>query len=344
MDWKFEKEQFTFVNEDLLKEVKKLKPIYRLTNPSRRIYFTYVNNLPFVLNNGTGIIDNYRDKAGEIALEKWRRGLINDGKNPNEELRKRQDYGTVMHMIYGEILKNEVTLHYDLLGELMNNCAVEIGYSEEQAWYFVEENINEMRKDVASFVQWIIDYKVKPIGIEVMMCSMEQRVATAIDLIAQITFEEKGFWGETYKTGDKKGEPKETKQEVTKTVIVDFKSGKGAGFYPKNVLQLLLNRIIFEENIKTINLDGVFNFAPNDWVSSPTYKFFDQEREVGVINKLTKLLPNILERGRVEFDDYLNSYKELEFSGSIFDCQIVEMSLPEIAEKYYNNLRKEEEA
>ena len=341
MEWKFETEQFTFANEDLLKEIKKLPPIYRLTNPNRRIYFTYQSKLPIILNNGTGILDNYRDKAGEIALEKWRRGLINDGKNPSEELRWRQDYGTVLHLIYGIILKNEVQLEYELLGELITNCAIEIGYSEAEAVNFTMRNINEYTKDVASFVQWIFDYKVVPIGIEVMMCSMKYKVATAIDLIAQITIEEKGFWGEVYKSGEKKGEPKETKKEVTKIIIADFKSGKGNGFYPKNVLQLLLNRIIFEENIQSIKLDGVFNFAPNDWVNTPTYKFYDQERDTSMNNKLSKLLPNILERGQAEFEDYLESYKELEFIGSIFDRQIMELSLLEVVDKYYNRLTQE---
>ena len=173
---------------------------------------------------------------------------------------------------------------------------------------------------LASFVQWCIDFKVEPLGIEVMLKSDEYRVATALDLICYVTVKEKGYWGETYKsdsksTGAKKGDPKESYKEVKQLAIVDYKSGKN--FYDKNVLQLLESKLIFEENFPDIKVGGIYNFGANDWKgSTPTYKFYNQERENKNIDFLKAIFKNVLDRGKVEFEHKILPKRKRQFVGS----------------------------
>lgn len=343
-NYKFEKEQFVGkIHKDYVNQFSKLPIIYRLTGDSHRIYFTKEAHGVTVLNSGTTLIDNYKDESGIIALEKWRNGLVSQGINPSDYLKERQDYGTILHLIYGEILMGK-QLTFDSLHLFIKERAMtELGYTEEEALRYFIKHKEELFKDISSFVKWVDDYKIEPIAVEQMMRSEKYRVATAIDLVCYATVEEKGFWGEVYKSGAKKGEPKETKQAVRKLIIVDFKSGKSKGFYPVNILQLLLNRVIFEENLPDIKLDGVYNFAPNDWRTSPSYEFYDQERESKMTDFLDKIKHNVFERGKEIFEEKLQSRRELAITGDVLNPEIEFLSLEEVALGYFSENVEENE-
>jgi len=352
----FEKEQCYGTLKGVLKNALKNKPIiYRLTGQKSRIYFTKEDpkQPANVYNSGTTLIDNYRDKAGELAIHGWKVKLINSGKDPNIELKTRQDYGTLLHVLYGKILLGETTT-FDKLDEFIIGFASEVRMGKEYLEKLVSSHMGEFRKDVASFLAWIKEYKVNPLGIELMVKSDKYKVATALDLICEVTVKEKGHFGEVYKsdskaTGAKKGDPKESYGEVKKVVIVDFKSGK-KGFYAKNVIQLLLSRKIFEENFPKVGIDGIFNFAPNDWKgSNPTFKFYDQERENKQIDYLKSILENILERGMKEFEFELSKKKERIFNGKIditklgdTDNMFQTYTLEQMADMYFDTLETNE--
>jgi hypothetical protein len=109
-----------------------------------------------------------------------------------------------------------------------------------------------------------------------------------------MTIEEKGFFGEVYKAGEKKGMPKESKQEKVVTAIVDFKSSEN-GFFDKHFFQLQLNKRIFEENYPDRSIDRLFNWSPKAWISEPTFNLKDQTD-----GPLIDLCDCVFEQGRIK--------------------------------------------
>lgn len=338
---------YTFETEQSFGEVaewfkpyqERLPLLYRLTGTRDRIYFTSEEQVT-VYASGTTLIDNYKDKQGEMALEKWRRDLINAGKNPAEVLKERQDYGTLLHLCYGKILHG-LKLTFEELESFANSLMPTVGFSKEEGRKFVAAHLEELSKDLASFVAWMKAFNVRPVAVELMIKSDKYRVATAVDFVGYITVEEKGFWGEVYQRGANKGQPKESKKPVDKFVIVDFKSGKGTGFYPANILQLLLNRVMWEENFPEIKLDGIYNFSPSNWQTSPTFQFYDQERDTQETSFLSSIQENVFERGKEIFLSKQLPKRTKVFTGDIFDEGSIQLlTMQEIAEKYMADYEK----
>jgi hypothetical protein len=134
----------------------------------------------------------------------------------------------------------------------------------------------ELKKDLLAFAQWCIDFRVKPLAIEIILADEELGMGGALDLPCEITFEEKGFLGEIYKSGINKGLPKETKRLVKKRVIVDMKSGR-KGFYAGHVHQLEIYRRIWNKHYPEALIEETYNWAPKAWRgSTPTYTFTNQ--------------------------------------------------------------------
>lgn len=344
-DYVFEKDQyFGKIHNDYVKYFKRLPRLFRLTGKSNRIYFTKERGKPAVVyTSGTTLIDNFHDKSGAIALESWRKRLLIEGLDPAVVLKTRQDYGTILHIIYGKLLMKE-EMSYQLVSDIITKIAIEdVGMKEEKAEEFVSKHLTEFKKDIGAFVQWLIDFEVEPIAIEAMMKTDKYMTATAIDLVANITVQEKGFYGEVYKSGANKGKPKQTVGKSRKRVIVDFKSGKGSGFYPKNILQLLLNRVIWEENFPEVKLDGIYNFSPKNWRTSPTYEFADQERESKQTTYLNSIKENVFERGLKEFTEETLNKRELVMEGNVYTPYIAQRSLHELADTYFDREVVDEE-
>lgn len=312
-----ETEQYYGELSDLVADkMKSHLPIYRLTGQGR-FYFTRTSFLEdcIVYNSGTTLINNYKDEMGELAIHRWKVNLINSGKDPKVELALRQDYGTILHIVYGNILNGDL-IDYENLKTYVTDLSEVSGFTKERLAEVLFLTGEELEKDIASFVTWVNDYNIKPIGIEMMLKSDKWKVATALDLVCYATVDETGYWGELYKSGKNKGQPKASKKKVEKLIVVDFKSGK-KGFYAKNVLQLLLSKDIFEECFPALSIDGIFNFAPNDWKSSPSYKFYDQERETKQIDYLKKIRDNVFTRGMVEFEEVLCKKRQRMFTGVV---------------------------
>ena len=119
---------------------------------------------------------------------------------------------------------------------------------------------------------------------------------------------------------------------MTKTItaIVDFKSGK-KGFYDKHALQLLLNKEIVQENYPELIVEGIYNFSPKEWISTPSYNLKDQTTNP-VANELVEILSigkkRHLKKGKrvtiysgnleigTEFD-FTKNYKSLELTDYI---------------------------
>lgn len=205
-------------------------------------------------------------------LVKWVADMGYDEAQEYKE--ERADYGTFLHMQIARLLI-ERQLNFDEMDEELKGYCKECKLPEDKH----EEWIDEMQKDCIAFAQFMIDYSVKPIAIEIVLAHPDG-YAGAIDLLADMTVEVKGYWGELFKSGPKKGQPKETKKAIHSRAYVDFKSGR-KGFYESHEIQLeSYNRMgrhnfphLYEEGQPPIKL---FNWSPKDWRTTPSYNLKEQ--------------------------------------------------------------------
>lgn len=248
------------------------RTVYRVGGTSKRVYYTLdKNGDPFFYSSVTSAIA--RNLPTSPHLIKWiaEKG-IEEAENYKEE---RADYGTFLHIECANMLiarKLDLDTLQDRLMQYMEEKKLPANFV-----YHAEE----LRKDLLAFAQWVIDYKVKPLAIEMILADEEMGMGGAIDLPCQLTISEKGFFGEVYKSGVNKGTPKETKRDMEIRAIVDFKSGR-KGFYDSHKIQLEIYKRLWNKNYPDLPIDRVFNWSPKEWTGSkPTYNFTDQTDKDG---------------------------------------------------------------
>ena len=199
-----------------------------------------------------------------------------------------QHYGTLMHLEIGKFLVEGV---YDF-----DSCArvVEDYTSENDFWQpECKEWEMKLKHDMAAFIQFSFDYKIKTLGIEYVLLS-NKGFGTLIDLVCEMTIMVPGLYDtEVYKSGPRKGQPKEVKVEKVVRAIVNFKSGRH-GFYRSNGIQLECERQLWEENFPDIKIDMACNWSPKEWTANPGYNFKDwtgdiHQDEVDAILQLAEI-------------------------------------------------------
>lgn len=258
------------------------RPLYRLDNRGYRYYYLLDDKGdPQFFTSVTTMIKNTMPTPPQLT--KW---LVEQG-GDEDEAKERMAYGTYFHAMCGKLLIEGKFSLDDIERELLLFAIGEkIQYREE--W------VPELKKDILSFAQFLIDHQVKPFGIEILLYHPTDGYAGAIDLVAQLIVEEKGFLGEVYVSGANKGQPKETKREVMVNAIIDIKSGR-KGFYESYELQLAAYREMWNIHYPNIPIDKIYNFSPKDWRSTPSYNFKDQTAA-----KSLKKLPMLVELNRIE--------------------------------------------
>ena len=241
------------------------RKLYRIDRAGDRMYYYLDGNTPVMYPSVTTVIRNNMPTSPHLI--KW----IGDmGTEAAEEYRdERAAFGTFMHKTFEDYL---VAKFYDL--DTMEQSLVNYLRTEGLPETLAAKWLHEQQKALLGFAQWVSDYKVKPLAIEVALASDEMEVAGMVDLICEATIEEKGYFGEVYKTGANAGQPKETKREATVLAIVDFKSGKD--FYDDHAIQLEIYRRKWNENFPNTPIDRIFNWSPSDWRNAPSYKFKEQ--------------------------------------------------------------------
>lgn len=255
-----------FDDDVLLEPVRRL---YRINNyKNGRYYYSYdKNGDPIFYISVTNMIAQTMPTSPHLI--KWiaEKG-IEEAENYKEE---RADYGTLMHITFQKLLI-EKTLNLDEIDELVEGYCNETGNKKE-----AENWADELKSDVLAFAQWVIDFNVKPVFIEVVLGSDTELYGGAVDLGCYLDMEVKGFFGEKYKTGPRKGPDKETKMKKRAFAIVDFKSGK-KGFYENNVIQLQAYKKLALQNFPQLGDQEIylFNFSPKNWRTEPSYNFKDQ--------------------------------------------------------------------
>lgn len=216
-----------------------------------------------------------------MSLQKWRCDL--GWEKSKIYAKERADYGTMMHTLLGMLMKNN-TLDKREVEEMVNKGAP--SHVDKMEW------IDELWRDCQAFQQFVIEYDVVPLAIEIVLCSKEG-YATLIDLVCEMNDEVEGYFGEVYERGsakNKKGSPKKSKKIVRINGLINFKSGR-KGFHEENEIQLEFERRLFKENFPDVKIDKIFNWAPKDWKTEPTFNLTDQSDslEVEMFEPLLKI-------------------------------------------------------
>lgn len=232
--------------------------------------------------------------------------IVANGKEGSAEKRDlAAAYGTFMHIQFESLIINR---RYDF----DNVPAILLSYMERENLpekVFAEWSM-KIRKDVLAFAQFVRDYNVVPLAVEIGLVHPEFHYAGCVDLPCVIT------------------DPKTGKQY---TAIVDFKSGR-KGFYEEHELQLHLYREMWNVNFPDLPVARVFNFSPKDWRTKPTYNFKDQTESVNA-----KKLPYLLALATIEDEKRDNTLTivrgvlDLD-NGKIAD-NILSLSLSELIKK-----------
>ena len=319
--------QAEFFNEDALQE--QPEPVYRLDSSGHRYYYTFDEfGEPRFFVSVTTLIKQTLPTSP--SLVKW---IAEMGYEESQRFaQERAHYGTFMHAQLAELI---ITRSYNL--NLIRERLRMFIESEQLPGDFMGY-ADDFKKDILAFAQFMKDTDLKPLAIEIVLTNPEDGYAGAIDLVAELTIEEKGFFGEVYKTGVNAGKPKETKQQRRIRAIIDFKSGR-KGFFPEYEIQLHAYKKMWNMNFEAHPVEKVFNWSPKDWRGkTPTYNFKDQTD-----SKNAKKLPYLVELARIEDEKRDNIV--VSCSGIIdldnpngLENNVTELSLAEVVKK-----RKQEE-
>ena len=242
------------------------------------------------------------------ALLDW---MIANGKDGSTEKRDlAAAYGTFMH---GEFEKLIINRRYDF----DSVPAVMLAYMERENLpeKVFAEWLPKIRKDVLAFAQFIKDWNVKPLAVEIGLYHPQFHYAGCLDLPCVMT------------------DPKTGKSFVA---IVDFKSGR-KGFYEEHELQLHLYREMWNIHYPETTVTRVFSFSPKDWRKSPTYNLKDQTDSASA-----KKLPYLLALATIEDEKRDNTLTIIrgvldldkgKISDNILNLSLAELIKTKAAEK-----------
>lgn len=281
--------QYEFITNGFIRPV---APIRRFSQGNNRYYYRVEPDGEITLfSSGTTLIkDGYAES--EAALEEWRNKLKSEGKDPVYELMYAAMRGTLLHILAGDFIQQK-----EISIENLNQYFISNHPEITTKPYYMEVLISDtlwLQKGLLAFAQFVKEYNVQPLAIELILTSEKYMVASPVDMVCTMDIEEKGFFGEVYKSGARKGEPKETKQVKTITAIVDFKSSKA--FYDKHALQLKLYRQMMSECYPNVKIEGLYNWSPKEWTSeTPTYNLKEQSG-----GKLEDLCHTVFEQGSIK--------------------------------------------
>ena len=220
--------------------------VWQLNSKGHRYYYKFDDNgTPKFYPSVTTILSQTMPQSP--FLIKW---IADKGIDEAERYKaERAAYGTFMHAQFEELIINRV---YDLDGlkaklkEYIDNNKLPADFI-----YYADD----LKKDVLAFAQFVLDYDVKPLAVEIALVNPVYNYAGMIDLPCRMLT----------KPGS----------EDYINAIVDFKSGR-KGFHEEAEIQLHLYKMMWNENFPDVPIERVFNFSPKDWRKKPTYNLKDQ--------------------------------------------------------------------
>jgi len=257
------------------KVIKQPEPLYRLDYKGKRMYYRFVNGNPEFYTSVTTFLHN-QIPTSKYLLD-WQR------EHGEDEMLERAHYGTFLHSVFETLLITK-QFNLDKLPELLK------AFTIKERCEYKEEWVEELKKDTLALAQFIIDYKVKPIAVEIILYHPTDGYAGALDLPCFMEIEDKGFYGEVYASGERKGQPKESKQIVQIICIIDLKSGR-KGFYESHIAQLAAYREMWNLKYPELPIERIFNLAPKGWDTKPAYSLKEQTYSKSIL-KLKQYVEN----------------------------------------------------
>lgn len=286
-----------FFNADALKEPP--YRIFQLNSDGYRYYYRFnEQGEPEFYPSVTTLLKQVMPTSP--FLIEW---MLNNGKEGAVEKRDiAAAYGTLMHKEFETLI---ISRHYDFdaVPEIV------LGYMEREnvPTSLFPQWVVKIRKDVLAFAQFVRDYNVKPMAVEIGLVHPDYRYAGCIDLPCVMT---------DPKTGE------------CFTAIVDFKSGR-KGFWEEHELQLHLYREMWNVNFGGMPIERLFNFSPKDWRTKPTYNLKDQTDSPNA-----RKLPHLLALATIEDEKRDNTLTivrgQLDLDGGKIGDNLLMLSLAEL--------------
>lgn len=247
--------------------------VWQLNSKGHRYYYRYDDaGNPEFFPSVTTILSQTLPKAPHLI--NW---IANKGIEEAERYKgERAAYGTFMHAAFEELLINRAYDLDGLKGKLKEY--IEVYRLPDDFIYYADD----LKKDVLAFAQFVLDYDVRPLAVEIALVHPYYKYAGMIDcpciMRAKIGSDDRI------------------------NAIVDFKSGR-KGFYEESEIQLGMYRDMWNVNFEQFPVTRIFNFSPKDWRKKPSYNLKEQTESPNI-----RKIPYLLEIAAIEDEKKDNTF------------------------------------
>lgn len=276
--------------------------VWQLNSKGHRYYYRYDNENPEFFPSVTTILSQTLPKAPHLI--QW---IANKGIEEAERYKgERAAYGTFMHAAFEELLINRAYDLDGLKGKLKEY--IEVYRLPDDFIYYADD----LKKDVLAFAQFVLDYDVRPLAVEIALVHPYYKYAGMIDcpctMLSKIGGDERI------------------------NAIVDFKSGR-KGFYEESEIQLGMYRDMWNVNFEQFPVTRIFNFSPKDWRKRPSYNLKEQTESPNI-----RKIPYLLEIAAIEDEKKDNTFTSVNGMVLLDDApdltqNVISLSLAELIKK-----------
>lgn len=247
--------------------------VWQLNSKGHRYYYRYDDaGNPEFFPSVTTILSQTLPKAPHLI--NW---IANKGIEEAERYKgERAAYGTFMHAAFEELLINRAYDLDGLKGKLKEY--IEVYRLPDDFIYYADD----LKKDVLAFAQFVLDYDVRPLAVEIALVHPYYKYAGMIDCPCAMRA----------KIGS----------DDRINAIVDFKSGR-KGFYEESEMQLGMYRDMWNVNFEQFPVTRIFNFSPKDWRKRPSYNLKEQTDSPNI-----RKIPYLLEIAAIEDEKKDNTF------------------------------------
>jgi len=277
--------------------------VYQLNSKGHRYYYRF---------NDEGEVEFYPSVTTILSqtlpkspfLLKW---IANKGIEEADRYKmERAAYGTFMHAQFEQLL---IARRYNLdsLKSALADYIEAHGLPSDFIHY-----ADDLKKDMLAFAQFVVDYDVRPLAVEVALVHPELGFAGMIDCPCTMLAKKGGS------------------ERVT--AIIDFKSGR-KGFYEDCEIQLHFYRELWNRNFPNLPIQRLFNFSPKDWRKAPSYNLANQTDSENAAK-----MPYLLELAKIEDAKRNNIFTavggEIDLSNGDFSGNITAISLADAVKSH----------